>query len=303
MRPATCFARQWRLVSSARSSAARCYSSSFPVPPAASEKHHVHTTLNYFKPLPRGQSPPTVYPFRPEKHDYSPWAEKVPVTIHDVAGDELKYSLDEHGFKFHFHRTEVTNFGDPDVVKREYFPEMETLMKQVTGAKHVFLFNPIHRKPPTEPGKAVQGPVQLVHNDLTPQDAVAGARHDLGPQADELLKGRFQVIHAWRPLKPVYKDPFAVADSRSVADEDLVHTKVVFPFREGSTFNVTASPKHRFYYRYGQTPDIVTLFKSYDSETGVARRNPHSAFVDPATVDHPGRESFEIRAYVFHEPR
>ncbi|KAK1449211.1 hypothetical protein CMEL01_08526 [Colletotrichum melonis] len=298
MRVASTFVRP--IISATRLTIKSRYSS-FPVSPTSSGKHHVQTTFNYFKPLSKGQEPPTIYPFRPETHDYSRWTEQVPVTVHDITGDEHKYSLDNHGFKFHLHKTKVANFDDPLVVEQEYFPEMKQMLKDVTGAKHVFLFNPIHRKPSSERGKAAQGPVQLVHSDLTPEDAVAGARHDLGHQAEELLKGRFQVIHAWRPLKPVYKDPFAVADARSVADEDLVHTEVVFPSRKGSTFNVTASPNHRFYFRYGQTPDIVTLFKSYDSEVGVARRNPHSAFVDPTTVDCSDRESFEIRAYLFHE--
>ncbi|KAF9871000.1 hypothetical protein CkaCkLH20_11417 [Colletotrichum karsti] len=228
--------------------------------------------------------------------------ESVPVTIHDVAGDELLYNLDEHGFKFHYHKTKVSNFDDPEVVKTEYFPEVERMLKEVTGGKHVFCFNPIHRKPPTDPTKVEQGPVGVVHVDITPKEAVEGACLDIGPEAEQylLLKGRMQIIHVWRPLKPVYKDPFAVADSRSIPQEDLISTKLIYPYREGSTFNVVANPRHRFYYRYGQTPDIVTLFKSFDSDASVAGRNPHSAFVDPDTVDHPHRESFELRAYVFH---
>ncbi|KAM0424481.1 hypothetical protein ACHAPT_010406 [Fusarium lateritium] len=275
---------------------------SFPVPPAAAHKKDVQTTLNYFKPLANGQKPPTIYPFKPEKHDYSRWAEAVSVTVHDVAGNEHEYSLDEHGFSFFHHETKVADFADPETIKNEYLSEMEQVLKEATGASYVHVFNPIVRKPSPTPGKAAQGPVSLVHVDLTPEEAVEGACFDLGPKADELMKGRFQVIHAWRPLKPVYKDPFAVADSRSVPQKDLVHTKVVFPHREGSTFNVTSSPEHRFYYRFGQTPDIITLFKSFDSKEGVARRNPHSAFVDPATLDYPDRESVECRAYVFHQP-
>ncbi|RSL58608.1 hypothetical protein CEP54_007669 [Fusarium duplospermum] len=275
----------------------------FPVPPAEAHKRHVQTTLNYFKPLPNGQKPPTIYPFRPEKHDYSQWAEAVPVTVHDVAGDENEYSLDKHGFSFLHHKTKVADFSNPETIKNEYLSEMEQVLKKVTGATFVHVFNPIVRKPSPIPGKPAQGPVSLVHVDATPSEAIEGARFDLGPKADQLMKGRFQVIHAWRPLKPIYKDPFTVADARSVPQEDLVHTKVVFPNQEGSTFNVTSSPGHKFYYyRFGQTPDIITLFKSFDSKEGVACRNPDSAFVDSSTVDYPDRESIECRAYVFHEP-
>ncbi|KAH7111733.1 hypothetical protein B0J13DRAFT_461712 [Dactylonectria estremocensis] len=277
-------------------------SSTFPVPPADTRKHHVQTTLNYYKRPADGNEPPTIYPFKPATHDVSQYTESVEATIYDIAGEELNYNLDTHGFKFHYHETKVKNFSDLDTIKREYFPEVEQMLKELTGAKYVHIFNPIVRTTQTDPSKPSQGPLPLVHIDQTPEDSVAGAKFDLGPLADELLKGRFQVVHVWRPLKPHYKDPLAVADAHSVAEEDLIHTKVVFPEREGSIFNIAHNPSHRFYYRYGQTPNIVSLFKSYDSKTGIARRNPHTAFVNPETVDYPGRESVEVRTYVFYEP-
>ncbi|RSL43267.1 hypothetical protein CEP53_011794, partial [Fusarium sp. AF-6] len=201
---------------------------------------------------------PNIGDRRPEKHDYSQWAEAVPVTIQDVAGEEHKYSLDEHGLSFFHHETKVVDFSNPEIIKKEDLPEIEQVLKEATGASYVHIFNPIVRKSSPIPRKPTQGPVSLIHVDLTPEEAVEGARFDIGPKADELMKGRFQVIHACRPLKTIYKDFFAVADARSMPQEDLVHTKVIFPNREGSTFNVTSSPGHKFYYRFGQTPDIIT---------------------------------------------
>jgi hypothetical protein len=55
-------------------------------------------------------------------------------------------------------------------------------------------------------------------------------------------------------------------------------------------------------YRSGQTPEEVTLIKCFDSKLdGRARRVPHTAFVNPATVDEEARESIEVRALVFSE--
>ncbi|RSM05276.1 hypothetical protein CDV31_009674 [Fusarium ambrosium] len=220
------------------------------------------------------------YPFRPEKYDYGRWAEAVPVMVHDVAGDEHKYTLNEHGFSFFHHETKVPEIEQN---RQKLRPRLQS------DRPETFSYT----------WKTGTG----VHVDVTPEEAAESARFDLGPRVDQLMKGRFQVIHAWRPLKPINKDPFTVAGARSILQEDLVHTKVVFPNREGSTFNVSSSPGHKFYYRFGQTPDIITLFKNFDSKEGVACWNPRSAFVDSSTVDYPDRESVECRAHVFHEPR
>jgi hypothetical protein len=65
---------------------------------------------------------------------------------------------------------------------------------------------------------------------------------------------------------------------------------------------VKPNPDHRWYFKYAQRPDEVTLIKCYDSlEDGRARRVPHSAFVDPSEEDKDGRESIEVRTLVFYD--
>lgn len=97
------------------------------------------------------------------------------------------------------------------------------------------------------------------------------------------------------------KDPLAVADAHSVPDTDLVGIKLIYPNREGETYSVKPNPDIKWYYRYGQTPDLVTLIKCFDSKTdGRARRVPHTAFENPETVGEAARESIEVRALVFH---
>jgi len=105
----------------------------------------------------------------------------------------------------------------------------------------------------------------------------------------------------WRPIRTISKDPLTVADGSTVRDSDLVPTKLIYPDREGETYSVRANPDIKWYYRYAQTPDLVTLIKCFDSKTdGRVRRVPHSAFVNPETAHEAGRESIEIRALVFH---
>ena len=125
--------------------------------------------------------------------------------------------------------------------------------------------------------------------------------YHLPEEADELLKGRVQIINVWRPIKPIYKDPLAVADARSVPDSDLVGQPLIYPDRAGETYSVRPNKGHEWHYLYGQTPSEVTLIKCFDSKMdGRARRVPHTAFVNPATEHREPRESIEVRALVFH---
>jgi hypothetical protein len=101
----------------------------------------------------------------------------------------------------------------------------------------------------------------------------------------------------------VLKDPLAVADAKSVAESDLVGAALIYPDRKGETYAVKPNPSHRWYFKYAQRPDEVTLIKCYDSVAApeVARRVPHSAFVDSAEEDKESRESIEVRTLVFYD--
>ena len=140
-----------------------------------------------------------------------------------------------------------------------------------------------------------------MHIDQSYDAAKSRVPFHLPEDAPELLKGRYQIINVWRPIKTILKDPLAVADAHSVPESDLVPVKLIYPNREGETYSVKADPNIKWYYRYGQTPDLVTLIKCFDSKTdGRARRVPHTAFVNPETEHEAGRESIEVRALVFH---
>ena len=64
-------------------------------------------------------------------------------------GRELlsKFSLDTNGFVLTEHETAVKDFYDPDEVKSVYYPEVERLIKRVTGAERVMVFDHIVRNP------------------------------------------------------------------------------------------------------------------------------------------------------------
>lgn len=173
-----------------------------------------------------------------------------------------------------------------------------------TGASRIFIFDHTIRRNHQDvrsPSVSLRGPVQRVHIDQSYEASKNRVSYHLPEDAPRLLQGRYQIINVWRPIKSIYKDPLAVADAHTVPDSDLIPVKLIYPDREGETYTVRPNPAHKWYFRYGQTPEMVTLIKCFDSKTdGRARRVPHSAFVNPETEDHPGRESIEVRALVFH---
>lgn len=101
-----------------------------------------------------------------------------------------------------------------------------------------------------------------------------------------------------------------VAQSQSVAEDDLVPIGLIYENRKGETLDVRFNPLQRWFYKFRQTPQEALLIKCFDNRAGVgsaeefkgrAKRVPHSAFEVPGTEGEEGRESIEVRALVFHE--
>ncbi|CAK7231115.1 hypothetical protein SBRCBS47491_007821 [Sporothrix bragantina] len=278
--------------------------------PVPGQPHHVQTTLHYYKPNADGSPPHVTYYDRPET--YHREVETHTVTVHDVRGEENKYTLDSNGFQFVHRPAAETEFTDDDHIRAVYYPETEQLLKDVTGATRIHIFDHTTRRDPPEEStvqnrpidRTRRGPVQRVHIDQSYKAALSRVPHHFSDaeEAAELLRGRVQIINVWRPIQTVWRDPLTVAEASSVTEEQLVPTGLVLPGREGETFQVHYSAGHKWYYKSGLTPQEVLLIKCFDSKTdGRARRVPHSAFVDPAFGEEaPARQSIEVRALVFH---
>ncbi|KAI1851413.1 hypothetical protein JX265_000353 [Neoarthrinium moseri] len=263
--------------------------------------HDVDAVLNYYKPNEDGSPPAPTYVDRPETYD-RPVAPH-PTRITDISGKESEFTLDKNGFQIHRNVSSEKDFLDDAEIKDGYYKETEQLLKDVTGASKVFIFDHTIRRASADPRNPVQrGPVQRVHIDQTYEAALSRVPHHLPEEADELVRGRVQIINVWRPIRRVLRDPLALAEAGSVAEEDLVPIALIYPNRRGETFAVRHSPRHRWFFKHGLGPDEVILIKCFDSKTdGRARRVPHTAFVDPSAGDDvPARESIEVRALVFH---
>jgi hypothetical protein len=228
------------------------------------------------------------------------------VTIRDVRPFAPALSLDRQGFQLVAAPSGVANFHDEEAIQTRYYAEAVSLLKDVTGASRVVVFDhTIRRRIPGATDRSTgipRQPVPRVHNDYTENSGPQRVRDLLGEEADDLLQRRFAVINVWRPIHgPLQDAPLAVADAQSVDRNDLVATDLFYPDRTGEIYYVKFNPSHRWYYASAMRREEVMLIKCFDSALdGRARFVPHSAFVDPTTpAGAPPRESIELRTLLF----
>ncbi|HEX7232916.1 MAG TPA: CmcJ/NvfI family oxidoreductase [Candidatus Binatia bacterium] len=217
-----------------------------------------------------------------------------------------KLSLDEQGFVFVEHKTQVKDFFDEDQLKTIYYPEIEQLIRSQSGASRVVIFDHALRSGDENEReeKLIRTPVLQAHNDYTEWSGPNRLREILPGEADELLKQRFAIIQVWRAInRPIQSNPLALADARSIAFEDLMVAERRYPHRVGQTYRLKYNPKHRWIYFPEMRRDEAIVFKVYDSDKNRARFTAHTSFQDPATPPNaPPRQSIEMRAFAFFNP-
>jgi len=268
---------------------------------------YVEAELNYLAPM---TERPRYYAYEPQpgepRSNLTPEPHQMHIhTLRPIA-DEL--DLDTQGFALIEQRSAVRDFWDDDEVRRVYYPEAERFLKEATGASRIFIFDHLQRRRvPGQQDRSRSGPRQpatRVHVDHTARSGPQRVRDLMGDEAEELLKGRVQVINMWRPIRaePLRDAPLAVCDSRTVAAGDLVPSDLVYRERVGETYSVRYNPAHRWFYAPEMRRDEVLLLKIADTKTDIsARFMPHTSFTDPTTpLDAFPRESIELRTLVFH---
>lgn len=258
-------------------------------------------------------------------------------SVENLRGQEDKFSTDISGFGVYHYPAQEKAFTDENQIREGYYKEVEDLLRaKLPGVKKVVMFDhTIRRNQKASPRQ----PVQQVHVDQTPAAAeVRVRRHLPADEADELLKGRYQIINVWRPIgHPASDFPLAVVDWRSTKPEDFVKVDLMYPKRtagddgddrgkeavpkssddsspegyevKGETYGVAPSEGHKFFYMKDMTPEEAMFIKCFDSRSqsvggiqGLAGMTPHTAFIDPnSPADAPGRQSIEVRCLVFYE--
>jgi hypothetical protein len=263
----------------------------------------VEATLNYFV---EASEKPVIYTYEPSPGvpRTTGKSEAHSVSIRNARlAEEL--SLDRQGFQLVQQETAVRDFYDRTEVEKVYYPEIEALLKQATGAEKVVVFD--HQVRNVELSKQGERDareyVRTVHNDYTAKSGPRRVRdHLAAEEAEERLRHRFAEINVWRPIRgPIESTPLAVCDAQSIEPKDFVPTDFVYRDKVGEVYRFTYNPNHRWSYFPSLERNEVILLKCYDSkEDGRARFSAHTAFDDPTSPpDAAPRESIEVRALVF----
>ena len=154
--------------------------------------------------------------------------------------------LDGPGFQLEHHVSKVTDWQDDGQLASIYYPEIEALVRRVTGATHAFSNNHLRRQSEPETGgdgplaklmAQSRGPVLTAHNDFaesfgeglirtvgseglphTQTFGLTDAMLAAGITEEELRSRRLIVVNTWRSVgpEPLRRYPLAVADRRSV---------------------------------------------------------------------------------------
>jgi hypothetical protein len=140
--------------------------------------------LNYL--VPTGERPRS-FAFAPP--DGSPRttivSEAHRLPVNDIREEGRDFSLDKDGFAVVQHRSSVTDFADDAQIRGTYYAEAERLLKEITGANRVFIFDHTlrHRIPGQQDDRdGPRQPATRVHVDHTAKS---------GPQrVRDLLRAR-----------------------------------------------------------------------------------------------------------------
>src|SRR5580693_700018 len=229
----------------------------------------VTAELNYLKPT---SAKPRTYAFDPPPGE--PKSTNLPephfVPIFNGRKIANTFSLDREGFALVRHPTAVKDFYDENEIRRIYYPAAEAFIRASLKADRVVLFDHTVRRR-VEGAADIRGagprqPATRVHVDQTVASGPNRVREHLGDEADELLKGRVQVINLWRPIRgPLRDSPLAICDAASVAADDLVASDLIYPNRNGETYSVKFNPGHRWFYFPEMAAYEALLLKCYDS--------------------------------------
>jgi hypothetical protein len=259
-----------------------------------------------------GRPQTRIYPPSSGLPTIRPPLERHAVEITDARPIAQSLSLHEQGFELREAPTRFTEFYDEARVRSAYYPDVREALLELTGALEVIVFDHNVRSA----ARAARGeigvrvPVDQAHNDYTERSGPK-RKLDILEAAGRLdLKDhRVAFVNLWRPIVgPVWDNPLAVCDARSIAPEQLVATQILHfgednlevPRHSGEIYSLRFDPAQRWFYFSAMQPQEALLLKNYDSRPDVrARFMPHTGFRNPACPPQfIPRESIEARTLV-----
>jgi hypothetical protein len=230
------------------------------------------------------------------------------VAIRDMRPIAGSLSLDRNGFVLLERPSRARNFYDPAAVARDYYPEIEALIHDVTGAERVVIFGHLARHDGPNPPAGAHRSVHNAHIDYDlPTTRAVADRYLSDDERARFAGGRIMQINLWRPIETVESMPLALCDAASVAKADLVYgpiggnSQARVPNPAG--YNLAYNPGHRWYYVPRMRPEEVLVFRLCDSDPSAPQWAAHTGFRDPTSP--PGaqpRQSIEVRTLALFAP-
>lgn len=301
---------------------------------AGSSGSSVAATIRYFRPDLKG-----AFPTLEERKDSLTEREKEewpmsimlehPVQVQNVRPEQERgeLSLEQNGFVLTRHETKCPDFLDNKLVKPHYYPEIQEVVKRLTGAAEVVVIGHFARTDGwAEPGKRIAtGYTTFVHIDYNNEYALRApamfARRAPQPQdmgglgrqltADDAERSYdFIYYNTWQPFDhEVLQHPLALLDARSIdRDQDFQ----LYGFAGHGDFRdisghvvdyatlVAPNPNHRWcYFPRMQTNELLLFIghrQRFVETEKSTRQCPHMAIWDAtAPQGAPGRRSIETR--------
>ncbi|MFC4254203.1 hypothetical protein GRI97_02115 [Altererythrobacter xixiisoli] len=227
----------------------------------------------------------------------------VDMTITDMRGHDL--SLDREGCLLTSAPSAVADWADQDQIARIHLPELDSLLKRITGCdvtsitpRGILRFSERSGKTGSSDNSH---PARFAHVDVSPETG-ARFRAQSAPQDRPVI--RSAQYNVWRAISGAPQDvPLALCDWRSIAGQELIKADAIFDPPGGAPefsfegYVVAHDPGHRWIWFSNMTPDEVIVFKTSDSDSSAAQCIPHVAFDSPIVPDDaPPRVSIEMRA-------
>lgn len=216
-------------------------------------------------------------------------------------------SLDVEGFTLVGHKSAVHDFRDQEEIKRVHVDEIRDLLLEATGADEVEVrgLGVLRFGERSEDAGALNNsrPARFVHIDISDKTAAEWNAKLTAPDGKRIRRAAH--LNVWRVLTPPPQDvPLAVCDARSLSPGDVHAADAMFDDPDGSgrilhSFEglaVRQNPAQRWWYFSNMRTDEVLIFKTNDTEQGVAHAVAHGAFDDPSCpADQQPRASLEMR--------
>ena len=207
--------------------------------------------------------------------------------------------IERNGFTYSAYEPRVKDYADGDAVKSSYATAIAPLLRELTGAREVYVQS--HQTRTEDPKTFLGAYSRYVHCDypMTPNRERVGSlvkAHDRTTLDVDSLD--YLWFNIWAPIeRPAEQNQLTVIDASTLADEDFQEYHFTSSKEGGFAAIPTWNANHRFYYVSNMRPGEAIVFKQYDSRPGRPKVCPHTAFYDASVGgNHPGRRSVEFRA-------